>query len=85
MVSFGALLFCVLFSCCRGHLNSPVVSERSGIAAKPSFGQKVHRFTPTLGLTQSRGKNRIFLMKAHTEDNLEVITRFWEGRALIPM
>ncbi|KFQ11030.1 Uncharacterized protein C5orf42, partial [Haliaeetus albicilla] len=54
---FGALLFCVLFSCCRGHLNSPVVSERSRIAAKPSFGQKVHHFTPTLGLTQSRGKN----------------------------
>ncbi|NXK18982.1 CPLN1 protein, partial [Arenaria interpres] len=45
------------FSCCRGHLNSPFPSERSRIASKPSFGQKVHRFTPTLGLTQSRGKN----------------------------
>ncbi|NXL06854.1 CPLN1 protein, partial [Mesembrinibis cayennensis] len=43
-----------------GHLNSPVLSERSRIAAKPSFGQKVHRFTPTLGLTQSRGKNITF-------------------------
>ncbi|KAF1537339.1 Ciliogenesis and planar polarity effector 1, partial [Eudyptes schlegeli] len=53
------LLFC-FFSCCRGHPNSPILSERSRIAAKPSFGQKVHRFTPTLGLTQSRGKNRTF-------------------------
>ncbi|KFQ81212.1 Uncharacterized protein C5orf42, partial [Phoenicopterus ruber ruber] len=45
------------FSCCRGHLNGPVLSERSRMAAKPSFGQKVRRFTPTLGLTQSKGKN----------------------------
>ncbi|KAF1669490.1 CPLN1 protein, partial [Pygoscelis papua] len=37
-----------------GHPNSPILSERSRIAAKPSFGQKVHHFTPTLGLTQSR-------------------------------
>ncbi|NXD88081.1 CPLN1 protein, partial [Halcyon senegalensis] len=36
-----------------GHLNSPVLSERSRIAAKPSFGQKVHCFSPALGLTQS--------------------------------
>ncbi|NXS74840.1 CPLN1 protein, partial [Pandion haliaetus] len=56
------LVFCLVgfFSCCRGHLNSPVVSERSRTAAKPSFDQKVHRFTPTLDLTQSRGKNRTF-------------------------
>ncbi|NWU65552.1 CPLN1 protein, partial [Pterocles burchelli] len=32
----------------------PVVSEGSRSAAKPSFGQKVHRFPPALGLTQSR-------------------------------
>ncbi|KFO76981.1 Uncharacterized protein C5orf42, partial [Cuculus canorus] len=38
------------------HPNSPVLSERR-VAAKPSFGQKVHRFTPAFGLTQSRGKN----------------------------
>ncbi|NXW83315.1 CPLN1 protein, partial [Alopecoenas beccarii] len=38
----------------RGHPNSTVQSDRSRIAAKPSFGQKVHCFTPTLGLTQSR-------------------------------
>ncbi|NXO15937.1 CPLN1 protein, partial [Oriolus oriolus] len=44
-------------SCCRGHLNSPVLAERSRIAAKPGFGQKVQRFTPALGLTQSKGKN----------------------------
>ncbi|NXX19744.1 CPLN1 protein, partial [Podargus strigoides] len=43
-----------------GHLNSPVVSERIRIAAKSSFGQKVHRSTPAVGLTQSRGKNRTF-------------------------
>ncbi|XP_030323883.1 ciliogenesis and planar polarity effector 1 [Calypte anna] len=36
------------------HLNSPVLSERSRVAAKPSLGQKVQRFTSTLGLTQSR-------------------------------
>ncbi|KFR01580.1 Uncharacterized protein C5orf42, partial [Nipponia nippon] len=47
----------VFFPFCRGHLNSPVLSERSRIAARPSFGQKVHRFTPALGLTHSRGKN----------------------------
>ncbi|NXH56845.1 CPLN1 protein, partial [Rhabdornis inornatus] len=39
------------------HLNSPALAERSRIAAKPGFGQKVQRFTPALGLTQSRGKN----------------------------
>ncbi|NXF57222.1 CPLN1 protein, partial [Ciccaba nigrolineata] len=50
-----ALLF--FFCCCREHPNSPVLSERSRIAAKSSFHQKVHRFTPALGLTQSRGKN----------------------------
>ncbi|KFW07441.1 Uncharacterized protein C5orf42, partial [Eurypyga helias] len=44
-------------SCCRGYPNSPVQAERSRIAAKPSFGQKVHRLTPAVGLTQSRGKN----------------------------
>ncbi|NWQ89326.1 CPLN1 protein, partial [Burhinus bistriatus] len=55
-----ALLLVCFFSCCRGHPKSPVLSERTRIAAKPSFGQKVHSFTPALGLTQSRGKNRIF-------------------------
>ncbi|NXK77208.1 CPLN1 protein, partial [Amazona guildingii] len=45
-----------LFFTCRGHPNSSVVSERSRIAAKSSFGQKVHCFTPSLGLTHSRGK-----------------------------
>ncbi|NWW81038.1 CPLN1 protein, partial [Climacteris rufus] len=49
-----------IFSCCRGHLNSPVLAERSRIAAKPGFGQKVERFTSAFGLTQSRGKNRTF-------------------------
>ncbi|NXO69928.1 CPLN1 protein, partial [Phainopepla nitens] len=54
-------LCCVdFFPCCRGHLNNPVLAERSRIAAKPGFGQKVQRFTPSLGLTQSRGKNRTF-------------------------
>ncbi|NXB41373.1 CPLN1 protein, partial [Eulacestoma nigropectus] len=55
----STLSFCWFFSlsCCRGHLNSPVLAERSRIAAKPGFGQKVQRFTPALSLTQSRGKN----------------------------
>ncbi|KFO84972.1 Uncharacterized protein C5orf42, partial [Buceros rhinoceros silvestris] len=53
--SVWALLF--FFSCCRRHLNSPVLSERSRIAAKPSTGQRVHRLTPSLGVTQCRGKN----------------------------
>ncbi|XP_050768477.1 ciliogenesis and planar polarity effector 1 [Gymnogyps californianus] len=47
-----------------GHPNSPVLSERSRIAAKHSFGQKVHRFTPTLGLTQSRGNACMLLQKS---------------------
>ncbi|XP_014803078.1 PREDICTED: uncharacterized protein C5orf42 homolog isoform X2 [Calidris pugnax] len=47
-----------------GHLNSPLLSERSRIAAKPNFGQKVHRFTPTLGLTQSRGGTCMVLQKS---------------------
>ncbi|KAM9262132.1 ciliogenesis and planar polarity effector 1 [Morus bassanus] len=38
-----------------GYPNSPVLSERSRIATKPSFRQKVHHFTPALGLTPSRG------------------------------
>ncbi|KAM7076508.1 ciliogenesis and planar polarity effector 1 isoform 1-T3 [Ciconia maguari] len=48
----------------RGHLNSPVRSERSRIAAKPSFGQKAHSFTPPLGLTQSRGNACTLLQKS---------------------
>ncbi|NXX25259.1 CPLN1 protein, partial [Nicator chloris] len=44
-------------SSCRGHLSSHVRAERSRIAAKPGCGQKGQRFTPALGLTQSRGKN----------------------------
>ncbi|NWR66175.1 CPLN1 protein, partial [Bucorvus abyssinicus] len=55
---FGLCWF--FFSCCRRHPNSPILSERSRIAAKPSTGQKVHRLTPTLGVTQRRGKNRTF-------------------------
>ncbi|NXN93268.1 CPLN1 protein, partial [Rhinopomastus cyanomelas] len=51
------LLFCLCVFCCRSHLNSLVLSERSSTADKPSFGKKVHRFTPAPGLTQSRGKN----------------------------
>ncbi|KFQ13363.1 Uncharacterized protein C5orf42, partial [Leptosomus discolor] len=51
------LSFVLFFSYCRGHPNVPVLSERSRMAAKPSFGQKVHRFSPALGLTQPKGKN----------------------------
>ncbi|NXT54938.1 CPLN1 protein, partial [Pluvianellus socialis] len=54
------LLLLWFFCHCRGHPKTPVLSERSRIAAKPSFGQKVHRFTPALGFPQSRGKNRTF-------------------------
>ncbi|NWV32798.1 CPLN1 protein, partial [Grantiella picta] len=58
----ASLLLCWFSSlrCCRGHLNSPVLAERSRIAGKPGFGQKLQRFTPALGLTQSRGKNGSF-------------------------
>ncbi|CAN0338497.1 unnamed protein product [Bubo scandiacus] len=44
--------------------NSPVLSERSRIAAKSSFHQKVHRFTPALGLTQSRGNAYMLAQKS---------------------
>ncbi|NXP18854.1 CPLN1 protein, partial [Scytalopus superciliaris] len=54
--SKGIVAVFVLFSCCRGYLNSPVLSERSRTAAKPSFGQRLHHPTPAHGLTQSRGK-----------------------------
>ncbi|NXG08097.1 CPLN1 protein, partial [Sakesphorus luctuosus] len=37
------------------YLNS-VLSERSRTAAKPSFGQRKHHFTPAPGITQFRGK-----------------------------
>ncbi|NXY07366.1 CPLN1 protein, partial [Pteruthius melanotis] len=57
----STLLLCWFFDLsCRGHLNSPVLAERSRIAAKPGFSQKVQRFTPALGLKQSRGKNKTF-------------------------
>ncbi|KAM7025251.1 ciliogenesis and planar polarity effector 1 isoform 3-T4 [Acridotheres tristis] len=46
-----------------GHLNSPVLAERSRIAAKPGFGQKIQRFTPAHGLTQSRGNASMVLQK----------------------
>ncbi|NWQ72040.1 CPLN1 protein, partial [Neopipo cinnamomea] len=60
MGSIFKLCCCVcVFSYCRGHLNSPVLSERSRIAAKPSFGQRIHHCTPALGLTQSRGKKEL--------------------------
>ncbi|NWZ05327.1 CPLN1 protein, partial [Agelaius phoeniceus] len=60
MASSTGFVALVFLSCCRGHLHSPVLAERSRTAAKPGFGQKVQRFTPALGLTQSRGKNRTF-------------------------
>ncbi|NWU06965.1 CPLN1 protein, partial [Cephalopterus ornatus] len=57
MASIFKVCCCVCdFLSCRGHLNSPVLSERSRIAAKPSFGQRIHHCSPALGLTQSRGK-----------------------------
>ncbi|NXF88617.1 CPLN1 protein, partial [Eubucco bourcierii] len=39
------------------HPNNPVQSERRKTAARPSLGQKGHRFLSPCGLTQSRGKN----------------------------
>ncbi|KFV84283.1 Uncharacterized protein C5orf42, partial [Struthio camelus australis] len=41
----------------RRHPKSCILSERSRIAAKSSFGQTRPCFTPALGLAQSRGKN----------------------------
>ncbi|NXV79537.1 CPLN1 protein, partial [Atlantisia rogersi] len=60
MASTKGIWALVLFSYCRGLLNSPLLSERSRIEARRSFGHKVQRFTPTLGFTQSRGKNTTF-------------------------
>ncbi|NWS89162.1 CPLN1 protein, partial [Toxostoma redivivum] len=57
VASSTGFIVLVFLSSCRGHLNSPVLAEKSRIAAKPGFDQKVQRFTPALGLTQSRGKN----------------------------
>ncbi|XP_050184746.1 ciliogenesis and planar polarity effector 1 isoform X1 [Myiozetetes cayanensis] len=53
-----------------GHLNSPVLSERSRIAAKPSFGQRRHHCTPALGLTQSRGNACMALQKSTSRGRL---------------
>ncbi|XP_064358826.1 ciliogenesis and planar polarity effector 1-like isoform X2 [Dromaius novaehollandiae] len=48
----------------RRHPNSCIVSERSRIAAKPSFGQTRPSFTPALGLAQSRGNTTMLLQKS---------------------
>ncbi|XP_032941401.1 ciliogenesis and planar polarity effector 1 isoform X4 [Catharus ustulatus] len=57
-----------------GHLNSPVLAERSRIASKPGFGQKVQRFTPSLGLTQSRGNACMVLQKSTSRRRLRSAT-----------
>ncbi|XP_041251942.1 ciliogenesis and planar polarity effector 1 isoform X2 [Onychostruthus taczanowskii] len=57
-----------------GHLNSPVLAERSRTAAKPGFGQKVQHFTPTLGLTQSRGNACMLLQKSTSRRRLRNAT-----------
>ncbi|XP_016160307.1 PREDICTED: uncharacterized protein C5orf42 homolog [Ficedula albicollis] len=57
-----------------GHLDSPVLAERSRIAAKPGFGQKVQRFTPDLGLTQSRGNTCMILQKSTSRRQLRNAT-----------
>ncbi|XP_055555005.1 ciliogenesis and planar polarity effector 1 [Falco cherrug] len=48
----------------RGHPDSPSLSERSRIAAKPSFSQKVHHLMPALGSTQSRGNASVLPQKS---------------------
>ncbi|CAN8219831.1 unnamed protein product [Coccothraustes coccothraustes] len=57
-----------------GDLNSPVLVERSRTAAKPGFGQKVQRFTPALGLTQSRGSACMLLQKSTSRRRLRNAT-----------
>ncbi|XP_031951433.1 ciliogenesis and planar polarity effector 1 isoform X3 [Corvus moneduloides] len=57
-----------------GHLNSPVLAERSRIAAKPGFGQKVQRFTPALGLTESKGNACKLLQKSTSRRRLRNAT-----------
>ncbi|XP_058280081.1 ciliogenesis and planar polarity effector 1 isoform X3 [Hirundo rustica] len=58
-----------------GHLNSPVLAERSSrIAAKPGCGQKVQHFTPALGLTQSRGNASMLLPKSTSRRRLRNAT-----------
>lgn len=46
------------------HPKSRVLSERSRAAAKPSFGQKDHHFTPTLGLKQPKEHGTLVLQKS---------------------
>nr|XP_013816546.1 PREDICTED: uncharacterized protein C5orf42 homolog [Apteryx mantelli mantelli] len=48
----------------RRHPNRRILSERSRIAAKPSFGQTRPCFTPALGLAQSRGNTTMLLQKS---------------------
>ncbi|OXB79180.1 UNVERIFIED_CONTAM: hypothetical protein H355_006639 [Colinus virginianus] len=57
--------FCLFVCCCRGHPSSRGLSERSRTAARHCFGQKGYHFTPALGSTQSKGKNRPSFMKAY--------------------
>ncbi|XP_071437827.1 ciliogenesis and planar polarity effector 1-like isoform X3 [Pithys albifrons albifrons] len=57
-----------------GYLNSPVLSERSRTAAKPSFGQRKHHFTPAPGLTQFRGNVCMALQKSTSRGRLRNAT-----------
>ncbi|XP_063037388.1 ciliogenesis and planar polarity effector 1 isoform X2 [Melospiza melodia melodia] len=57
-----------------GHLNSPVLAERSRTAAKPGFGQKVQPFTPALGFTRSRGNACMLLQKSTSRRRLRNAT-----------
>ncbi|KAF2984647.1 hypothetical protein EK904_012568 [Melospiza melodia maxima] len=63
-----------------GHLNSPVLAERSRTAAKPGFGQKVQPFTPALGFTQSRGNACMLLQKSTSRRRLRNATNAAECR-----
>nr|XP_009678942.1 PREDICTED: uncharacterized protein C5orf42 homolog isoform X1 [Struthio camelus australis] len=52
----------------RRHPKSCILSERSRIAAKSSFGQTRPCFTPALGLAQSRGNTTMLLQKSTSRE-----------------
>ncbi|XP_061873275.1 ciliogenesis and planar polarity effector 1 isoform X6 [Colius striatus] len=62
-----------------GYLKSPVLSERNRTAAKPSFGQKAHHFTPAFGLTHSKGNASMLLQKSTSRGRMRNAAKYPVG------